>query len=182
MLLIGEPMADSIQSVLGQNLLSAVDSANNPHWLGSYTTIQSLLRLFIKDVLENYGKEEFPTLVDQKARSLAKVFLGDNKRYPGPTWNQPGEVDVYLARVEGIDSKDPIERVAGALINMIVEILELNHTIQQEQALDEQWQWTASEIVRSYAFKIMGLPQGGYTQLEYNQKVAPSPFLDRKRD
>lgn len=164
-------------------LLESLEQSQSERWLGNIGVVEGLLRQFVHSLLsEKMDPEEFSKELMDGATQLAKVFLGQSKEYPGPKWFSPGQIDVLVGRQEGIDSEDPVERVAGGLIEMIGEFLKLTQSIQKENTLPEQWQWQANAIIEYYVKLFMGLPTG-YTQKESKkangQKSYGSPRLTK---
>lgn len=131
-------------------------------YLGDVKTVNSLLRGFAQRLLTGTFQDDavFGQAVDQSARVLANVFLGKDKQYPGPKWFSPGQIDVHVARRTGIQSKDPVERVAGGLLAMLEELFLLSHRVSEEKLIDEQWQGATGEIIEKYANMLLGIPEG----------------------
>jgi hypothetical protein len=170
-----------------QTFKEAFDSAvSNPNWLGDYKVVNGLLRQLAHQVLtSDQGDEhQFTQHAEKLCKGVAETLLGKDPKFPGPTWNSPGNIDVYIGRQEGVDSNDPIERVTGGLFNMIGELLTLSGEMGDKFGLNEQWQWQAGQIINTYTSKFMGLPLSGFDQDDTRPaseksavtKVPPSPF------
>ncbi len=136
--------------------------AQAKNWLGDYKTVDRLLRSLVKETLESKAKtgSEFSKKLDKSAREVAHVLLGYDDRFPPvPHWNIPGQIDEYVAKQEGIESDEPEERIAGALIRMVIQLRELAGTMETENVLPEQWQFQASGIIGQYVRLMLGLPK-----------------------
>lgn len=153
-------MAEDVDVGFGKLVERAV--AENS--LGDFTVVNSLLRTFAHEALTSQadGADAFAEELDRSSRELAKVFLGQGD-YTASEWNGPGQIDVYLARQEGVESDDPVERVAGALVNMVLDLMQLGESMGSDNALNEQWQPQANQIINDYAHEFMGLPTSGFT-------------------
>jgi len=142
----------------------ALDKVTKGAYLGDHVVVDGLLRNFAFQLLTQTGKLDEPSFMkalDSESKSLANIFLGQDERYPGPDWNTVGQIDVYVSRRVGIVSEDPQERVAGALISMIGELMELSQAIHDGKQIKEQWQWQANAVIDRYVRILMGLPPGG---------------------
>ena len=146
-------------------LVDELKRINDPNYLGDFQVVNGLLRTLVGNLLIHSGDfadaAEFEKAAEKAAKSLARIFLGQDKNWQAPAWFSPGQIDVYLGEQEGIASEDPEERVAGAIINMVTDILEVAYS---DAKAPEQWRPVVDQIYREYTFKVMGLPQAGYKQ------------------
>jgi hypothetical protein len=108
--------------------------------------------------------DEFTEALSKEALALAEVFLGKDPRYPGYSWNTPGQIDAYLARKTGHNYAKPEENVAWVLMNYIVELYKLEEKIEEEKLINEQWQPAATGITNHYVYLLMGIPEGGISE------------------
>ncbi len=142
------------------NFSKLFEKTSQSGWLGDAKLVGSLLRVFAHNALDgdDAAGGSFSARIDKEARDLAKIFLGQDSNYPAPAWFGPGQVDKWLADKCGIQSNDPVECVAGALLAMIGELLELASSLENENSLPEQWQWQANAILDSYTHLFLGIP------------------------
>ena len=143
-----------------ESFIHALEAASTEKpYLGDWQTVNGLLRNFAQRVLthDHAHPDEFAQTVDHASRELAKTFLGFNKAYAGPKWNTPGNIDTYLAHRLGVDSHDPEERVAGALLQLLQDLYELANTAQQQKLIGEQWAGEAGDIMRRYCNLFLGI-------------------------
>lgn len=133
-------------------------------YLGDWQTVNGLLRTYAHQVLtaDHASAQDLRRAADRGARLLARAFLGQDKRYAVLPWNSPGQIDVYVARRCGIQSDDPEERVAGALVRMVADLYTLAQTIENQQLVNEQWTGEAGDTIRRCTNLLMGMPMSGY--------------------
>jgi hypothetical protein len=86
------------------------------------------------------------------------MFLGMDRSYHAIPWFSPGQVDVHLAAVEGIEAADPLGRVVIAILRMLAKILDVVGAHEHDPA--EEWMPEVSAIVGEYARKVLGIPAG----------------------
>jgi hypothetical protein len=141
---------------------SAIESTLVPNYLGNAKAVTNLLRSFAARMMmtDFTNGQALVNAVDKAARRLAKVFLGQDPKFPGPKWNTPGQIDTYLAKWCGVDSQDPVERVAGALVDMMTELYQLSSDVEAQKLIKEQWQGAAGAVIKKYTALFLGLPVG----------------------
>ena len=149
-------------------------ATTQPNYLGDFKLVHFLLRNFAADILTAPNIDK----IEEKARTLADIFLGKDERYPHSGWNTPGQIDVYLSQQEGVDSEDSQEVIAGVLVSMITELLELGEIVHKNQLIEEQWQEAALGILHTYASKFLGMPEYGLedVSIPISNRVKTSPF------
>lgn len=159
---VDEPVRDRTGEE--QGIIQALENANSGKpYLGDKETVNSLLRMFLQRIMtqEHDHPNAFAQTVDHAARELAKTFLGRDKQYSAPKWNSPGNIDVYLGHWYGTDSADPEERVAGALVQLVLDYYRLANTIQDDQLIEEQWTDEANDMMTRYVCRFLGVKESG---------------------
>lgn len=156
-----------------------INEASQSNWLGDYRVVNTLLRKWAKFIITH--KNSTAELLDKAARKYAKVFLGQNKKYSGSAWFSPGQIDVHVGYRFGVDSVDPEEMVAGALLTMIEPLYDLAKSMKDVNSLPEQWQFQVSDLIQRYSYEFMGLPLSGFTSPDAEvKKTIPKNRLPRK--
>src|SRR5690348_8330763 len=94
--------------------------------LGDPKVVGKLIRTFAKEILENQDDPDKKTeALDQSARGLARILLGQDPNYSGPPWFSPGQIDEYVAREGGVPrAEDPEETIAHALVQLATKLHE----------------------------------------------------------
>lgn len=142
------------------SIRESLGHAAKGNYLGDPTVVGALLRTFASRVLtSDYADEgELEKDVDAGSRVLARVLLGQDQQFGGSPWNSPGQIDVYVARRKGVDSSDPVERVAGALVDMITDLLALSSAVSEHAMPEGDWKWQADEVIQEHVNLFMGIP------------------------
>lgn len=138
-------------------LVNQLDKVKSPNYLGSFKVVSKLVREFAASIM--IAKQMDHSEIELSAKRLAEILLGKDSNYSGPAWNSPGQIDAYVAEREGVESDKPEERVAGGLINMLVELYELNNEVVEKQALKEQWRDAVMDTMNRYTKLFMGIPE-----------------------
>ena len=135
------------------------DSYPQKNSLNDGQVVSSLLRTWVSNVLnsDHDDYEELLKRIDESARKLAGIFLGQDERYHHTKWNSPDNIDVWLAEKAGVDSQDPTERVAGALLDMLNKLYTLQKDVNANSLLPEQWQPAMNAIIDEYVMLFMGI-------------------------
>lgn len=138
----------------------ALQHSSSGGYLGDPAVVGSLLRTYASRVLTTkYASDDaFAKDVDSGARALARVFLGQDPRFPGPPWFSPGQIDVYVGKWSGTDSADPEERVAGGVLDLVKELAVLGNAVSEHKMLEANWKWQADEVLGRYVKMMMGMP------------------------
>ena len=120
--------------------------------LGDYQYVQAILREMVGSAFETLDESDFDAeMVDALATRTAEKLLTPGLR----KWNEPGGIDVFLAKQLGIDDSDPTGRVATALLRMLGECIDVA-TISGG-VLDESWQATVDAILDQYTWLCLGV-------------------------
>jgi hypothetical protein len=59
-----------------------------------------------------------------------------------------------------VDETDPETIVAGALLNMTLELVKLQQYANEPATLEEQWKWQVDAIIEHFTGLCMGLTPG----------------------
>ena len=137
---------------------TTIDHMSSERYLGDTRVISRLLRGYVHSVITHDKKDGFREHVKEGAEKLASVFLGENKKFPGPPWNTPGMIDVYVARECGVSDTDPKKRVAGALVKLACQFIDLANEGLTTGALPDGWEEKASKIMSHYVLVFSGIP------------------------
>lgn len=136
--------------------------------LGDTEIVSGLLNAFLQKLLStpHDSADEFSQDVENTSKILAPVFLGKSDKVEAPSWNSPGQIDEWLAQKLSIESEDPEERVAGALVRFAIEYMTLVAKIESEKLISEQWEPESRGILSRYTHLFLGAPvYGGATSV-----------------
>lgn len=160
---------------MSEAVARSLKEAKQTGYLGNRGTVAGILRNYAFRILTGkfQDADELATATENGAKLLVPVFLGQDKRYPGPAWFGVGQVDVHVAKWSGTQSDDPTERVAGALVSMISKLLELSERIHKEKLIEEQWQGAVNDILDQYTDMFLGLAEGSGLDSSTSQPRGP---------
>jgi len=142
--------------------LEDLSNAETSGYLGDKHYVQSILQLAAAEVFEM-----LPSVVDQEqgpekliyevGKKHMRTFFGakGNKGVRG--FNEPGGIDVFVAKWCGVDETKPTDRLIGGFAAMIGELLEVEGFANHSEALKEQWAWQVEAILDRYAMIFMGI-------------------------
>ncbi|KAF0178677.1 MAG: hypothetical protein FD161_1721 [Limisphaerales bacterium] len=145
-------------------LVAAFATAQKDNYLGNPTCIDSLLRVMCAKMLDAVHDEELDNQATNERlnvleREAAEVLLGMNKGYiPIIGWNQPGGVDLAVAKEFNIKDCPPLQCVCLGLRELwLKEILELAKQEANGMPL-ENTRWQAEAAFEQFTKLFMGLP------------------------
>lgn len=130
--------------------------STEPGFLGDSAVVNGLLRNFIGSLFAKDATTDDE--VDQAARSLAKVFLGEDESYPAPFWNAPGLIDAHLAAELNLVQEDPETVVAHALVELIHRFAAIEGQVVDAKLIREQWQPDADALFEEFTNLFLGVP------------------------
>lgn len=138
--------------------LDAIEAGGDKRpYLGDATTVASILRVAAGACMLSNPDNPMPLIVDQATR-VAKIMLGQKARYvPLAKWNEPGFIDEFLAKWCGVDEADPVQRVAGAFIALVNELLGVANYAQQPGIDVNLWGWQVDAIFQKYSLLFIGM-------------------------
>lgn len=166
-----------------KSMIAALADGGN---LNDVRSVGALLTKYAVYVLSTEGTdpEARAARVTESARKLARVFLGKEKGWNGSGWFSPGQIDEYLAEKTGVDETDPVERVAGALVQMAVDLVEYSNQISQEGLFTQEWEPTMDWMMEKYLRWMIGfdaLPQkSGTTDVPLQPEKKLTPIIDKQ--
>lgn len=138
-------------------------------YLGDPATLEAIMRNFGAQVAEHHQREQpnRATILDmQVADGLATMLLGEAATVARPVqaWNEPGGLDLHLARWQGIDETDPRLRVVGALMRGFVgPLLDLILALSETEH-DGDIDWQLDALVQDWVNLLIGT-QPAYADL-----------------
>jgi len=145
--------------VFGRTLLDA-GSSDEHQYLADPRVAHALLSDVLQQAMFAVDSERFAALVETIAMRTARTFLGGQADYvPLRKWNEPGGIDVFLAKWLGVDELDPTRRVAGAIVAMLEEAMDIAVDASSMAAKARDWQWRIDELLDRYAALFIGLDQ-----------------------
>lgn len=145
---------------LFRQALDAHSNEDEPNYLGDKKVVESILRLAafeafsaLPEAVENNTVEE---MLMRVGMDRMPAFFGVDGHKEVRGFNEPGGVDVFVAKWCGVDSDKPTERLVGGFLAMMSDLLEIEKE-SQEGALPEQCQWQVDAIIERYAMIFMGI-------------------------
>jgi len=144
----------------------AAFTARPDGYLGDPGTVGDALRLALVEVLDirdgvhtdKIPEGELAQRVTEALRKTARIFLGqDPDHRPVIGWNQPGGIDVHLAKELNLVDVPPEDRVVNALWQLVKEICQL--VAQEEQGMPpENTRWQMDAAIGQHIKLLLGLP------------------------
>ena len=137
----------------------------NTQSLADSKTVETLLRTAASEAFEVAERTDDADQVGQNVfdslKPTARILLGKDPAYHAlKGWNEPGGIDQHLKHWEGVDETDPETIVAGALLNMTLELVKLQNYANEPETLEEQWKWQVDATIEHYTGLCMGLTPG----------------------
>jgi len=147
-------------------LVAAFETATKDNYLGNPRAVGDAIRLMLVEALDirnDYGMDRFPESelpqrITAPLRKTAKIFLGEDPNHqPVVGWNQPGAIDVHLAKELNIVDVPAEDRVVNALWQLVKEICQL--VAQEEQGMpEENTRWQMDAAIDQTTKLFLGLP------------------------
>jgi hypothetical protein len=125
-------------------------------YLGDLAALDALLRVEGSEAVDEAMAHEQAALL-ARARRFADVMLGKDKAYsPVHKWNEPGKIDVFAAKWCGVDADTPEDRMAGAFLAMVSELMKFS--LKAAQGVKRsQWGWQVDATIQKYARILIGI-------------------------
>lgn len=149
-------------------------------FLREYDVVYGILRTFADEFLHYLGS----TSDDLGARAAwirdlcersADIFLGKNETYqPDDLWNEPGQIDEYLATIMPFPTADAKERMRTFFIVFASKLKDLVDFSNTPGVLDEQWQQSGALMYREFAMMLLGIP----TVFAEEEEATPTPVQE----
>ena len=147
-------------------LAAAFATAREDNYLGNPRTVADALRLMLAAVLDirdgvhmdTIPENELAQRVMEAMQVTARIFLGQDENHRAVVgWNQPGGIDVHLAKQLRLQDITPEDRVVNALYQLVKEICLL---VAQEQRgeLPENTRWQMDAAIEQFTKLFLGLP------------------------
>lgn len=161
-------MADEENSGKGSDkglFVDSIDAAartDETGFLGDKAHVESILRLAASEVLDVLPSvvddPEGPRkLIEAVGRKRMRSFFGINGHKPVRKFNEPGGVDVFVAKWCGIEADKPTDRLVGGFACLVGDLVDIEAYAKEEGSLPEQWQWQVDVIFDRYAMIFMGI-------------------------
>lgn len=140
----------------------AIKVVKSETYLGNKQMVESILRTGMERLHRKLLKATDSTDQEQALRweseHAADIFLGKRKEFtPVYNWNEPGMIDVFIAKWVGSTETDPKQRVAHGVLAYFLEMIELADTAGQDGIRNEQVEWQFDAITDKYAKLFIGL-------------------------
>ena len=137
-------------------------SIGQPNYLGDRGVVESVLRLAVQDMLDRMQHSEAESArihsMRLSAKNAVEVFLGMDENYAAMSkWNEPGFIDVFLAKWCGSKEVRARARVEHAMIKLFGEVLDLANYATEPGVLEEQWVWQVGATIGTYTSLFMGI-------------------------
>jgi len=131
-------------------------------YLGDDNVIRGLLALVAHEAMQlssSRGPADPVAAIEKSARACARVFLGQDSRYvPVPKWNESqGGLVPFLKTWCGREEDNAEDVVAGSILEMVSELLDVAELADQPESLDEDWQWQVTDIIERYTKLFLGV-------------------------
>ena len=142
--------------------VQAIASLGKTNSLGDRTVVQNTVRFIVGETLRAVPKASRPALrlalVKKSSAKLARILLGYNPDFePVHHWNEPGQIDEFVAKWVGSAETDPQRRLEHAAVIMFEDILLLAGYAGEDGVLPEQWQFQFNGITDKYVGLFMGI-------------------------
>lgn len=142
--------------------IDAIARTDETGFLGDKFHVESILRLAASEVLDvlpdAVDQEGGPTkLIEAVGKKRMRAFFGTGGHKPVRGFNEPGGVDVFVARWCGIEADKPTDRLIGGFACLIGDLIDIEAYAKEEGSLPEQWQWQVDAVFDRYAMIFMGI-------------------------
>jgi hypothetical protein len=147
-----------MKTTCGRRTNPALKWVEHPNYLGDRKVVYRLLRGWAGGILTSDHEDHDALLrrIDRATRTLSRVFLGMEERYPGTGWNRPGAIDAWLAeRVQLHPDDGPHERIGSVLLNLLKKLYMLQNDVNEHSLLPEQWQPVVDCLLDEYTDLMM---------------------------
>jgi hypothetical protein len=151
---------------------AASKSAKAGRYLGDREVIDAMLKVAVHDVMEKLAATHSPQwerrAIQEPSREIAAILLGMRPKDfdPMPKWNEPGGIDVFLAKWCGSAEITPRRRVEHAMLNMFGELLDLAIIAGTPGVYPEQVQYGVGAVLEKYALLCLGIDLPSQAMLE----------------
>lgn len=142
----------------------AADNRLQENYLGNPETVFRLLQFYSHNALEviekSFSEKVQRRAIQEPSREISAILLGMREKegwVSQPGWNQPGGVDVFLAKWCGSSEKEPRRRCEQAMLSMFEDILDVAIVAGIPGVLDEQVEWEIAGILERYTYLCLGL-------------------------
>lgn len=144
--------------------LSTESLADEAHgYLGDSTVVAALLRNTVGAITAAVGKPSADVLLRKACRATGRTLLGQNPAYtPLRNWNEPGRIDVFVAKWAGSSEVNPLDRMEHGVLRFAEAVLELVDYAGQPGVLEEQWQWQLDALIEKWTCLFMGVSPAVY--------------------
>ncbi len=156
------PDTPANENLFAESLAKIANSANVPY-LGDKSVIEGMLRLGVQEVFDALPgyKGKVSEMVRHVGTRVMKPFLGGDQHYAiVDGWNEPGVIDLFVAKWCGFDEQDPTIVMAGAFADLIGKLLDVEAYARQPDVTPEQWQPKAQAAIDRLAWLLIGLTPG----------------------
>lgn len=149
---------------------AATKAAKSGGYLGDRAVIDAMLRVAVHDAMEKLRTSHSEQLqrraIQEPSREMAAILLGMRAEHftPMPRWNEPGGIDVFLAKWCGSSEAAPRRRVEHAFVKMFIELLDI---INDASIIFPDHMQTAVEaVLEKYALLCLGIDPPTQDMLE----------------
>ena len=100
--------------------------------------------------------------------AAADILLGNVSSFFAPVagWNEPGGIDVWLAKMAYVDETLPRLRVAGALLEMIGQYKEILVYAARDDTSEMQWRHMPDGLTEDWTYLLQGIDPSERQRLE----------------
>lgn len=146
--------------------LERAEAGGRPY-LGDYQTLVDILGEYGSAVIQRLAQASALEIgFDEKqkadiagARELADVLLGQkpDEYNPVPGWNEPGQIDRFVAAQVNIDEADPSDTLVVALLFMATDMHNAAH-MADAGAPEDDWKSAIDGSIDEMARLMIGIP------------------------
>lgn len=166
---------NQLKDALGHLRLSRmppeVAGHSSASYLGDISTVEDIVRLWLQYVLDKLPEMEAPDdqiyIMQRAAKKSAAIFLGKTRSHiPIRNWNQPGAIDVFMAKWMGSSEKTPEARMEHAFVLFYKNIIDIAKYASDESTLDEQWIPAMQDEIRRFIWLLVGVDPPTQSMME----------------
>jgi len=129
-------------------------------YLGDLSAVLALIQFNFQSFLEGIEKpgSDWESASRRTGLELAKIFLGKDSRFKSvPRWNEPGVIDEFLAKWQGLSETDPTVRLVHSWMQFLREQAEVMVHLAAGHVTDEQAKPEVAAITQRYCYLLIGV-------------------------
>jgi hypothetical protein len=153
--------ATATKGSAGWGFLAGLELAAKPNYLGDSDVIEGLVRDLGDRMLKRRCHLDWETAVrpdTEECRQVARILLGYNEAYtPMPNWNEPGHIDVFVAKEFGIEGPTAEDTLTDTLVEYLAELWHVVYSLAEHNVPAENCTWQIEIPINAYRNVMLGI-------------------------